>query len=132
MTDVPTDLVERWWAFHRLVTGSREERKQLEAGVPVEVQQAYDEVADAVDHGRPGVVQLLAALVDAAPDEDGVAVVAAGPLEDLIHAHGPEVVDEIETTARRSPAFAEALAHVWVDDEAADAPVVQRLGRWRR
>lgn len=44
---------------------------------------------------------------------DDVAVVAAGPLEDLIAQHGAALIDRIEARAAASPRFAYALTGVW-------------------
>lgn len=41
------------------------------------------------------------------------AVLAAGPLEDLIAYHGPAFIDRIETEARQNPRFKELLGGVW-------------------
>lgn len=38
---------------------------------------------------------------------------AAGPLEDLLAAHGPVLIEKIETEARRNPAFNLLLGGVW-------------------
>lgn len=40
-------------------------------------------------------------------------ILAAGPLEDLIHGAGPQFIDRIENEARRNPAFRGLLGGVW-------------------
>jgi hypothetical protein len=47
------------------------------------------------------------------PPEWVIGVLAAGPLEDLIDASGPEFIDRIELQARRDPAFRHLLGGVW-------------------
>ena len=47
------------------------------------------------------------------PSEEVLAVLAAGPLEDLIDDHGPVFIDRIETESRRNPAFRHLLGGVW-------------------
>ena len=63
-------------------------------------------------------------------------LLAAGPLEDLIAAHGPAVIDRLEDQARRAPRVAFALTGVWQGEgtdpavwarlEAARAPMMER------
>ena len=47
------------------------------------------------------------------PPRQVLRVLAAGPLEDLIHHVGPEFIDRIELQARRNPAFRQLLGGVW-------------------
>jgi len=52
-------------------------------------------------------------ILSRAPPESVIGVLAAGPLEDLIDACGPEFIDRIELQARRDPAFRHLLGGVW-------------------
>ncbi len=45
-------------------------------------------------------------------DEDK-ALLAAGPLEDLLSNHGPMFIDRVEVEARRNPRFSYLLGGVW-------------------
>jgi len=47
------------------------------------------------------------------PPQSVIGNLAAGPLEDLIHGHGPEFIERIELEARRNPAFRHLLGGVW-------------------
>jgi hypothetical protein len=47
------------------------------------------------------------------PPKNVIAVLAAGPLEDLIEYCGKEVIEDIELQARRNPAFKHLLGGVW-------------------
>ena len=47
---------------------------------------------------------VILALIEAAPNEEALAFVAAGPLEDLIQSHGDDFADRIIERARRDPA----------------------------
>ena len=47
------------------------------------------------------------------PPESIIGILAAGPLEDLIDAAGPEFIERIELQARRDPAFRHLLGGVW-------------------
>jgi hypothetical protein len=42
-----------------------------------------------------------------------IALLAAGPVEDLLDLHGEQFIDRIEAEAKRSPAFARMLGGVW-------------------
>jgi hypothetical protein len=125
------DQVARdWWEYQRLSGGSREERKALELGVPQQVQDARDLVDEAVERGGSEAVELLVALAEATPaGTDGTAV-GAGPLEDLIHEHGDDLIDEIESYARKRPQFAQALAVVCVERHHLTAGTEERLRPW--
>jgi hypothetical protein len=52
-------------------------------------------------------------LIEAAPDDEALSYVAAGPLEDALHYHAERFGDRILTRARTDPKFREALAGVW-------------------
>ena len=47
------------------------------------------------------------------PSDTVTSILAAGPLEDLIHHAGPQFIDRIELEARRNPAFRQLLGGVW-------------------
>jgi hypothetical protein len=47
------------------------------------------------------------------PGDKVLGVLAAGPLEDLIHYHGSQYIDRIEEEARRNPKFRHLLGGVW-------------------
>ena len=47
------------------------------------------------------------------PPQPVIGVLAAGPLEDLVHHAGPQFIDRIELEARRNPAFRHLLGGVW-------------------
>jgi hypothetical protein len=46
------------------------------------------------------------------PPDKGIGILAAGPLENLIEASGPEFIDRIEREARHSGAFRHLLRGV--------------------
>ena len=48
--------------------------------------------------------------------EDQVALLAAGPVEDLLARYGTQFIERIEAEAKRSPAFAHLLGGVWRQD----------------
>lgn len=47
------------------------------------------------------------------PPDEVLAVLAAGPLEDLVHENGDAFIDRIELRARQDPAFRQLLNGVW-------------------
>ena len=55
----------------------------------------------------------ILAVLSRNPSDRVLSVLAAGPLEDLIHMHGKRFIDRIETEARRDPAFRALLRGVW-------------------
>lgn len=104
MTD-PEDLVATYWEHHRLARSSvRAERLRSEA-----TRWAWDEVDEIVDRGGDDLVPLLIALADAAPDEEALAYLGAGPIEDAVRAGSAKLIDRIEGAAERSEQFRFAL-----------------------
>jgi hypothetical protein len=127
---VPADVVAaRWWEHKRLSSGTRTERKQLALGEPVDVVRANEIVRESMWQGGADALDLVVALIDAAPSDDVIAYVGAGPLEDLLLDHSDALIDQVDDLARRSPAFARALSAVYPSD-AWDSSVQQRLARW--
>lgn len=63
-------------------------------------------------HPALGLAATEAAIAACETPED-IAVVAAGPLEELIAGHGAALIDEIEARAAGAPRFAYALTGVW-------------------
>jgi hypothetical protein len=74
---------------------------------------ASDFLHEACDEVTPGVVDALVVLAESV-DEDLLACVGAGPLEDLLShsGHGLAVLAEMDRAARRSPALRTALGSV--------------------
>jgi hypothetical protein len=103
-------LIAGWWEHARLAQGSRQQRKSLEDGDALFADAGWYGVGERVERGGVQALELVAAQLERAPDDDGVTLVAAGPLEDLLHRHGQELVDEIERWARQDFRFATALA----------------------
>ena len=58
-------------------------------------------------------MQLVEAIHAADPEQKFVEVFAAGPVEDLLAHHGPNVIDRIIEKARVDPTFAHVLGGVW-------------------
>jgi hypothetical protein len=119
-------------AFDHLVDEFWECYSALVAGPRAETSQACVEVVEDVDTrvaaGDGDSFHLLVALAEAAPDDQGLAYLGAGPLEELIRDRWRDavVVDRVEGWARRSDRFRLALACVWYSDSVPDE-VQQRL-----
>jgi uncharacterized protein DUF6869 len=126
----PAQLASDWWEYQRLWRGSREERKALALGVPARVHAAHDLVEEAVERGGSAAVELLAGLAEATPVGDDGTAVGAGPLEDLIHEHGDDLIGAIVSCARQRPMFAQALAVCWVERGHLAASTEDRLRPW--
>jgi hypothetical protein len=66
-----------------------------------------------ITHDPERAWDLVLALVHAAPDNDALDCVAAGPLEDLLCDHGAAFIERMETTLRADAHFMNCLARVW-------------------
>ena len=63
------------------------------------------------------------------PSSKLLAVLAAGPLEDLLANNANVVIDQVEVLARRSPDFRHLLNGVW--DSTIHPEVLSRLAKYR-
>ena len=117
-------LPESYWRRYVLMfQGNREQR--LAAG---ELDWADGEVREAL--GEPlKAVGLLVRLADAAPDEQALAYLGAGPIEDLLVDPSSALVDEVDQAARKNQNFRYALRCAWFDDHVSPA-VRTRLRRF--
>jgi hypothetical protein len=67
-----------------------------------------------LDHENPEACwQAILTVLAREPSQKVLGVLSAGPLEDLLHHHGPQFIDRIEVEARDDPAFKELLCGVW-------------------
>jgi hypothetical protein len=124
---------EDWWLFHALRAGTREQRVDLERGESRDATaawRAFDAVDDVITSGGVEAISLILELLDSAPTPAAVSAVGAGPLEDLLHEHGEQLIDEVERRARQEPAFAHALRSVWLEHGALPTEVEARLENW--
>lgn len=124
------ELAARWWEYNRLSSGNRSQRKALSLGEPAEVCAAADIVRERIDSGGIEAIWLIVALIDSASDAVGVALVGAGPLEDLVHEHGNSLIDDLDRLARQNPLFSQAMASVWLSAGVLDPGVERRLCNW--
>jgi hypothetical protein len=105
-----SELVDAYWEHYRLSTSSeRAERLSADS-----TRWAVDEV-DAIASDDDRAVPLMVALADAADDAQALAYLGAGPIEDVVLAGSPAVVDRIEGAAERSERFRYALRCAWFD-----------------
>jgi hypothetical protein len=58
-------------------------------------------------------LSVILAILQHDPSDKIVENLAAGPLEDLLSAHGDELIDEIELQAKRNDNFRRLLGGVW-------------------
>jgi hypothetical protein len=56
---------------------------------------------------------IVRTLVERAPSDETLGMVAAGPLEDLLRQHGPVLIDRVEEESRKSDRLRLALSGVW-------------------
>ncbi|HKV11997.1 MAG TPA: hypothetical protein VJ725_27885 [Thermoanaerobaculia bacterium] len=70
---------------------------------------------------------IIVRMVELAPSEAAVDVIAAGPLEDLLCFHGEAFIERIEKEAKEDPHFRFALGGVW--QRTISEPVWRRVNR---
>jgi Family of unknown function (DUF6869) len=75
---------------------------------------AWNRVTTMVDRSGEDGWRFVRRLVEMAPDRDALFYIAAGPFEDLLAAHGPEVIDRVIEAARVDESLRFALGRgVW-------------------
>lgn len=103
------DLVDAFW-LHYALSRSHLRADRLAAKDHF---WAWEQVDAAVKTDQAGVFELLLALVEAAPDNQALAYLGSGPLEDFVHLHQTDRGTEIDKASRTSERFAAALRWVW-------------------
>jgi hypothetical protein len=91
---------------------------------------AFEEVGKRVTFGNDeeDAWAVMIALVEAADDES-LAYVGAGPLEDLVRRFGTDLILRIEKTARTNLKFRECLGSIWLSEGALPDWVLARVVR---
>lgn len=100
-------LAAAWWSE---AAGSKAESL---ADLP-----AQDYVEDLLDQGSDLLTSLVHAIAAAAPDDDGLAYVGAGLVEDMV-THwrwATKYLPEVERRARQDPRFRQAVGGVWLGE----------------
>lgn len=128
-----SELAESWWQGWKLRVGTREERLRAERERDV----AAEVVDEAIDVAPVAAVALLRGLAETAPDEESVAAVGAGPLEQLFAIQAPalrsgddgRLLEAIEQAARQSREFRGALRGVCFGGDV-PSEVMERVKRF--
>jgi hypothetical protein len=124
------ELVAGWWLFGRLRSGTREDRKRLEAGEPIAAQAGFDGVDSRIEAGGIAAIDLILALLEAADQDGDVELVAAGPLDDLLALHAATLAPHLVQALRQNPILARAMLSVWTDADEFDAATASALRPW--
>ncbi len=74
---------------------------------------SFDEARELLGKDPHRFWEMIIAMTIAAPDEDALAYIGAGPIEDLLSAYGDEFIDAIEQFAASNENFRFALSCVW-------------------
>jgi len=101
----PTAVARLWVEFFSAPAGERRPEIAKDASW-------YELPRDAPDFCLAVIIQAVREL-PSDPANRSFQALAAGPLEDLLGAHGPGIIERVEAEARRSPAFNLLLGGVW-------------------
>ena len=75
---------------------------------------AIDTITDVhLDGDSETLWQFILATYEREMSRKVFAILAAGPLEDLLADFGPKYIDQVEALARKSPKFKDLLGGVW-------------------
>jgi len=96
-------LSQEWiTAVERVETSSDQNHSAIDYVFDLHLDGKYDELWRFIKHAH-----------SQKPSDKVVAVLAAGPLEDLLAGSGDTYIDEIATLARKDPRFKNLLGGVW-------------------
>jgi hypothetical protein len=121
------DLIDAWWQYQRLTTGTRPERLTAD-----DWYWAWENVTAMINDKDERVVELLVSLTESARSPEDVQTVGAGPIEDLLSEHGSwlattegsAMLDQLADISRTNKKFRQALGSVW--HESGEIPLVVR------
>ncbi len=115
-------IVDAYWEHYR-----RSDEELFWAWEAVEASMTSD--GNAEDQYGVDRIQMLMALADRAPGEKALAYLGAGPVENLLVYHEPNI-DRVDEAARRHRSFRTALRCACFDAHipAADAKHLRRFG----
>ena len=74
---------------------------------------AWDRVTKLTTHDPESVWPIILDLIQAAPNDQVLANIGAGPLEDLLCWHGAAFIERVEQAASRNSRFRKSLAATW-------------------
>jgi hypothetical protein len=74
---------------------------------------AWEHVEAVWRTGDRAALDRLVDLADSAPDDEDLAYLGAGPVEDLVRVFGELLIEDIEDAAKRSPSFLRALQSMY-------------------
>ena len=114
------DLAEAWITAHSSSVSPEERDKNFWA-----YGRLYCLVLDSPHQAWTAILTIL----DKDASEDTMMNLAAGPLEDLLSKHGPEVIDRVEKEAHANPTFSNLLGGVW--QSGTDDQIWKRIERVR-
>ncbi len=109
-------LAQKWIAF---------QIAQAEVDLHSEEFEAYKELERLVEREPASALEVIEEILERDKSKSIVSAVGAGPLENLLCAHGPGVIEKFEAMAEKSRAFREALRVVDVWEE--ESPVYDRF-----
>ena len=118
-------IVDAWVAAHIADDGSPEQESNW---------WAIEQVMDwALDREGEQLWRFITVAYKRDLSDKTIAVLAAGPLEDLLAKQGPEFIDRVEELARKDPQFNYLLGGVWrntMTDEIWQRVQAARLQVW--
>src|SRR5687767_11130920 len=96
---------------------AHDDRKLVEAWLTMQRNWWAYETLDRLCDGEPEKAwDLVLAIVDAADSDDLLETIGAGPLENVLDKHAPQLVGRVEAALADHPGLARALTSVWLRD----------------
>jgi hypothetical protein len=111
---VDDEFAQTYWEYRRLAEGDRAQRLASR-----KLFWAYEQLQDQIGSQPLGAVDTLVRLADSAPDDQSLAYLGAGPIEDLLASADAWLVSSFEGAARRHPRLRQALTYATLSGDAA-------------
>lgn len=80
-----------------------------------ELEWASDDFIDLANESPEIAWECVLELIDTETSDEVLAILAEGPLEDLLAEHGSHFIDRIEGMSKDNLVFSRLIKHVWVD-----------------
>ena len=97
-------LIRHWIRYHELEEYSSERKEYFWAEIKIN---------DYIETDPELAWKLLLNILSLDINQRAIGLLAAGPLEDLLSDHGPQLIDRIEKEAKTNDSFKYALTGVW-------------------
>jgi hypothetical protein len=100
MEDESKPLIEAWIKLQEMTDKLGEDSPEVQ-----NLRWAHIDLDDACTRAAMRALAAIRRILDSTTNESVLSILAAGPLEDVLARNGPEIIVDVETSARQDPRF---------------------------